>query len=254
MCKLKLAKFLLPASVCLSGFIGVFTFLLPTENAQAQGTCLAALGGGLGVVDANGTSLGGFAFPVHIGDTIRINRFFVINSSISFETRNVSINAIKPNGIDQVVLTVGDIPPGNLCVASGGSSGFLCQDGVGSQFVFPPPNPPVQNASCVPFNDAYIVTFADIALSAADTMCNNQHPPAGTVLFRLRGAGDAVDSAGGPTGSAGVCADVFVPVIFPCITITKVCDNPCTPYGDPIKFHGQLCNTGNNSRPDATGN
>src|ERR1041385_1584148 len=240
MCKLKSAKIGPPASISLSALVALSMCLLSMEKGQAQ-ICLAANGGGIGIVDSTGHSLGGVTTPVRIGDVITINRFFVVNTSISFETRDVTVNVIKPNGNDSPVLHVDDIPGGINCVASGGDFGALCQNGV---LQAPPGFSLANGATCMPFDPNYTVTFADIALSHTFTQCNNQNPPLGFILFRLRGSGTAIDSTGGNAGSAGICADVFVPVIFPCITITKVCDLDCTPFGSPISFHGTVCNTG----------
>ena len=72
-----------------------------------------------------------------------------------------------------------------------------------------------------------------------------------TVQYAIAVAGTAIRTGGGV--AAQFPAQGLI-VLNPCVSISKICDNTCTPYGDPITFHGVISNcTPKNNSPFGSG-
>jgi uncharacterized repeat protein (TIGR01451 family) len=204
--------------------------LLSVQRAEAS--CAVGEGGTLGV-----DNLG----PVHIGDTITVTTVELANLLTSFQATNFNTFVVFPNNNPVQVMHVNAIPPGTSCQAGGAPFDEVCPGG----------------SDCISFVNTYVVTFADVGknLSFSRTVggftavCNAAGVP-GNIQFEEAGAGAALTGTGGtgtPVGAASLCQTILIPVIFPCISITKACDNACTPYGQPILFHGTVSNTGDSA-------
>jgi uncharacterized repeat protein (TIGR01451 family) len=217
----------LSVAVCPSALLVLSIFLVPVQGAQ--GSCAVGEGGTLGV-----DNLG----PVHIGDTISVTTVEVANLLTSFQATNFNTFVVFPNNTAVQVMHVKAIPPGTSCQPGGAPFDETCPGG----------------SDCISFANTYVVSFADIgrSLTFSRTIGNftavcNSAGIAGNIQFEEAGAGAALTGTGGtgaPVGAASLCQTLFIPVIFPCISITKDCDNACTQYGQPILFHGTVSNTG----------
>jgi uncharacterized repeat protein (TIGR01451 family) len=243
MCKLK------PGSGKITGAIAVSAFLVvamaTVNNAVAQ--CGTGVGATLGLKDANGADVNASTY-LHIGDKVFISGVNVANAFDSYRTTNLLGTVVFPNATSHPSLSIVELSPGPGCNAViGRTEGWRCPAGT------PVVNAPI-GPLCLPgVNDVYTVAFADIATSAAGFLCDNAtHPPAKSVLFKLAVSGKAINENRVFTGDASACSSIFTTVIFPCITITKDCDSQCTPYGQPIKFHGTVSNTGDTPLANVT--
>ena len=226
MCKPKLIPIRRSALVCASALLGL-TLLLPVQTVEAS--CAVGEGGTLGV-----DNLG----PVHIGDTITVTTVELANLLTSFQATNFNTFVVFPNNNPVQVMHVNAIPAGTSCQAGGAPFDETCPGGV----------------DCISFVNTYVVSFADVGknltfsrtVGGFTAQCNAAGV-AGNIQFEEAGAGAALTGTGGtgtPVGAASLCQTILIPVIFPCISITKECDNACTPYGQPILFHGTVSNTG----------
>lgn len=230
----------LPASVCLSGLIGLATILTPSQSAF--GACATGLGGAIGLSTPAGSEINS-STCVQIGDQIIVSSVDLENTSISYHASNVNAYVILPSNGSNLAISGVDLRAGAGCdIANGGSAGIIC-----------PAHQTFGGATgtCVGFNNVYTVTFADIGrnlsfsqtVNGVTTTCSAAGQ-AGMIQFLESGAGVALTSGGANAGVATVCQTISVPVVFPCISITKECVNLCTPIGQPIQFRGTVSNTG----------
>jgi uncharacterized repeat protein (TIGR01451 family) len=235
MCKPKLIITRRSVALCASALLGLSTLLLPVQTLEAS--CAVGEGGTLGV-----DNLG----PVHIGDTITVTTVELANLLTSFQATNFNTFVVFPNNNPVQVMSVTAIPPGTSCQAGGAPFDEVCPGG----------------SDCISFVNTYVVSFADVGknLSFSRTVggftavCNAAGVP-GNIQFEEAGAGAALTGTGGtgtPVGAASLCQTILIPVIFPCISITKECDNPCTAIGQAIFFHGTVTNSGDSSLVNVT--
>jgi hypothetical protein len=239
-CKFKFRKIRPLASVCLSGLIGLATFLTSHE-AKAQ-ACATGLGGAIGLSDLSGNPIN-TSTPVKVGDTIMISVLDIENVSTSYRASNVNAFVILPSNTSQPTISGINLPPGLACGGPGaGPAGIICPNDLKFGGA---------TGTCLAFNNTYVVTFADInrpltfsrTVNGLTTTCNSAGL-AGHIQFEQAAVGVALNQQGAIAGNASVCQTIAVPVVFPCITVTKECVNPCTPIGQPIQIRGTVCNTG----------
>src|ERR1051325_5098037 len=241
----------IPLTASLTGLF--LTALLPVPRAQA------ACGPGIGAVTAlaraaDGSGLVGNTpdLAVHVGDTIFIDSVNVGNQQNSFASSNLDVYLLLPNGTTNHVATavrmVAGSSCGGTCNGPAGAANFSC--GVH------PSLPIGAVGTCLAFPNTYVVNTADLGrcLSFAVTKGNltTAIPPVCPgpkgLEFLQVAAGNALQNVAGcpivSGANAAATPNQEVLVIFPCISITKLCDVPCTPYGQPICFHGTVTNSG----------
>jgi uncharacterized repeat protein (TIGR01451 family) len=195
-----------------------------------------------GSIASGATITPSLSVPVHIGDMLNINLVDVANQAASVRCTNTDLYIILPDGSTNHVATSVNLAASATCGDADGPGFFGC------------PGPVTIGAfttgTCIPYPGTYVVRFVDIHRPLAFAIVkggitaafgNNGGAPK-QVQFLVAAAGQAVN---GDTPSAGP----VIPrtVIFPCISITKECDNACTPYGQPIFFHGVVTNSGDSS-------
>src|ERR1043166_3563330 len=247
MTKIKFARMQLSASACLSALLGLSGLLLPIQNVQAS------CGPGLGAVTTITKDAAG-AIPLtvtHIGDTVFIYTVEAGNLGSSYASSNIDVYLLLPNGTTNHVATNVRLQAGLSCVSAangGGAANFGCgPGGAGATFG-------AALGNCLAFPTTYLVSANDLGrcLSFSITKGNLTTsvgpvcPAAHAIEFLEVAAGNAVQTDGTifTGGNAQAAPNQEIPVIFPCITITKLCDLACTPYGQAICFHGTVTNSG----------
>src|SRR5207247_124606 len=118
--------------------------------------------------------------------------------------------------------------------------------GGGGNVQCPQGNSSAGSVTCQPFATNWVIHFSDLnrplTFSATDVSGANHtqtvpaHPS--VLQFVTAGVGINFPSFGNPTPlTTGP-----ILVLFPCISVTKVCDTNCFPYGSLITFHGTVSN------------
>jgi len=241
MCKSNFAKIQSAMSGCICVVVITMVYLLSALDLHAQ--CGTGLGGTIGLSDTNGQPIDS-STPVHIGDVIKVSLLEVQNQQSSYRATGLVANVFFPNGTSQQTMIIPTLKAGSSCdPANGGLQGLHCPGATGIGTL-------PAGAQCVPFADTYVVTFQGVTNQSLLT-CIGTTKPTGFIIFKQIAVGTALTAAGTVAGNATACQDISVPVIFPCITVTKECDYPvgtsCFPYGAPIKFKGTVCNTGDST-------
>jgi uncharacterized repeat protein (TIGR01451 family) len=108
----------------------------------------------------------------------------------------------------------------------------------------PPAPPPPEGPFCTAASLTYVIKATDVGsgLNFTTPLGNNfvKAGAAKTVFFMFAADANVPNS----TDTASASPNKSVQIIAPCIAITKLCDNECTAYGQPIAFHGTVSNTG----------
>jgi uncharacterized repeat protein (TIGR01451 family) len=246
MCKLKLGKIGLSAPLGAAAIFGLLAVVVPTDQAQAQ------CGPGVGAVTVISTGPA-HLLPVRlvIGDVLDIRSVNVGNQQNSLATTEADMHLIFPDNTENDVATGIELPAGLVC--GGGAANFAC----GPAAVISGG----ASGTCLLFPTSYIVDPSGIgkALSFSDThgtFTISASSPANAyhVQFMEVASGLALNPDGSIfQGSAASAAPVQAfQVITPAIAITKECDTACTPYGQPIFFHGTVSNIGDSPLHNVT--
>jgi uncharacterized repeat protein (TIGR01451 family) len=225
MCKFKIVKTRLSASLCVSGLIGLAA-LLPVRNALG----VDQIEGGTAVTPG----------VAHVGNTITILGLDAAQSVVDNGAGTVAGWLIKPDNSFQLIFTNGFITPGT-CASCPPAFISAC----------------LQPVNCVPgVSLSYAVSAPDVGQPVSFTIPPG-FPAAGTfvtlpgtphyVRFLAEVSGFSL-TTGLPVQGSGP-ADVLI--VNPSITVTKQCVTNCTPgssaYGQPIGFTGTVCNNGDDT-------
>jgi len=232
---------LLPA-IQATGSIVFSVFVLNTAYSQTCGNTIAAAPA---IFPISGSQ-------VMVGQTVTIGRIgFNVCDPGSCYFRNGEGFLVYPDGATAKVVTNLNLnPPGSLPPPSTFLNCF------GTNSLSP-------EGSCIAFNQNYVVNAADVGRAYAlflpprGDFTTGLTVPFGGVPGRIyfgavadcdgRNPSDPAQS----TGSAVAFSSLFLKVVSPGISVTKVCDPPASPcggtnfaYGAPITFTGTVCDTG----------
>jgi len=221
--------------MCIAVLISASALLEMAPNALSQG-CATGLGGAIQLaVDAQGTPLptdSNGNFLGYCNETFFVQAVEVFNGFNTCQAINGNTWLVYPDNHAEQAMSGFSLP-------AGPAPGFVVCQGAAS-------------APCLPFTTSYTITAGDIGrpigFTASTTTTGggsltfdcNASGTAGFVQFLVSGVAQAL-----PGGKDTVCQVVQVRIIAPCLSISKLCDQPCFPYGSAITFHGVLSNNGN---------
>src|SRR6266567_707691 len=269
MCKPKLKKIRLSASVCLTALIGLSASLLPIQTTSAQ-TC-NCVGGALA------TAITVAPTVAHVGDTVTVTRIGAIIGVLGGVGGCVVTNGISyimyPNGNSSTALltATGNAPGANgmngvqeyelhfkmLGDGCAGPDSVQCLPSVAG------------DAGCVTFTTSYVILASDVGMQLGPFVTPNPRPdglvggqgsifqPGVAKRIHFATACDAFRNDNGqPVGGNGP-AEVLI--LFPAIAVSKQCVSTCppplsgtAPYGQAINFTGFVTNIGDTTLTNVT--
>ena len=220
--------------------LGMLAFLQTAGDVRAQIPPGCGQGGQAAFITVN---------PVvaHAGDTITVTTLGFGTFPNSCLITNGNSYIVYPNGNTNLV---GNPPAGNGLngvqtyetnfYTTAQNAALYCFGGITVGGV----------PDCLPVTTTYIVNTND--LNKAFSFTTPRNITSGSVTASPKTLKFLVVSDGFLTGSggslnAGGPGNAQVRVVFPGISVTKICDLNCFPYGAPITFHGTVCNTGDDT-------